>query len=101
MAAAVQFEDLGGGRFRVEGRLSFDTVASALEASQKLFSDYHALKLDLSGVTAADSAGVALLIEWVSRARRSKCMLNFLQVPEQVMAIARISDVESMLPVAV
>lgn len=101
MAAAVKFEDLGGGRFRVEGRLDFNSVAAALDASQELFADNHALKLDLSGVTAADSAGVALLIEWVGRARRSKCLLSFSQVPEQVMAIARISDVESMLPVSV
>lgn len=100
MAETVKFEDVGGGRFRVVGRLGFDTVTQALDASHKLFAEYHAIQLDLSGVTAADSAGVALLIEWVSRARHSKCVLHFRHVPEQVMAIARISDVENMLPVA-
>lgn len=100
MSEAVKFEDAGGGRFRVEGRLGFDTVAQALEASLRLFADYHAIELDLSGVTAADSAGVALLIEWVSRARRSKCTLHFRHVPEQIKALARISDVETMLPMA-
>lgn len=100
MTGTVTFEDSGGGHFRVEGRLGFDTVMAALDASQKLFADHQAIELDLSGVTAADSAGVALLIEWVSRARHSKCLLHFRHVPEQVMAIARISDVESMLPVA-
>ena len=100
MAEPVKFEDVGGGRFRVEGRLGFDTVTGALDASRKLFADYHSIELDLSGITAADSAGVALLIEWVGRARQSKCLLHFRHVPEQVMAIARISDVENMLPVA-
>jgi len=100
MVEPVKFEDIGGGRFRVEGRLVFDTAAGALEASHKLFADYHAIELDLSGVTGADSAGVALLIEWVSRARHSKCVLHFRHVPEQVLAIARINDVGNMLPVA-
>lgn len=100
MAEPVKFEDIGGGRFRVEGRLGFETVGGALDASHKLFAEYHAIELDLSGVTAADSAGVALLIEWVSRARHSRCLLHFCQVPAQVMAIARISEVENMLPLA-
>lgn len=98
MVEAVEFEDIGAGRFRVVGQLGFDTVAQALEASHKLFADYHVMELDLSGVTSADSAGVALLIEWVSRARHSKCMLHFRNMPQQVMALARISDVESLLP---
>jgi phospholipid transport system transporter-binding protein len=100
MAAAVKFEDLGAGRFRVEGRLSFDSAAEALETSRKLFADYNAIELDLSGVTATDSAGLALLIEWVSRARHSQCLLHFRHVPQQVLALARISDVESLLPMA-
>lgn len=100
MSEAVKFEDAGGGRFHVEGRLGFDTVAQALDASLRLFADYHAIELDLSGVTAADSAGVALLIEWVSRARHSKCVLHFHHLPEQIKALARISDVEGLLPIA-
>lgn len=98
-ADKVTFRDLGEGRFRVEGALTFDTVADAVATTQKLFADYPALELDLSGVSASDSAGLALLIEWVRRAQRRDCRLSFSHVPEQVMAVARISDADKLLPV--
>jgi phospholipid transport system transporter-binding protein len=101
MTNTVIFEDIGAGQFRVEGRLDFDSVVEALETSQHLFAELHAIQLDLSGVSAIDSAGLALLIEWVSRAKRSKCHLSFRNVPAQAMAIARISDVEKLLPLVV
>ncbi|MDE2234072.1 MAG: STAS domain-containing protein [Gammaproteobacteria bacterium] len=96
----VKFEDLGGGRFRVDGRLDFNSVIQALETSKHLFAELHAVQLDLSGVSAIDSAGLALFVEWISRARRGNCNLVFSNVPAQAMAIARISDVEKLLPVA-
>ncbi|MGH8398186.1 MAG: STAS domain-containing protein [Gammaproteobacteria bacterium] len=100
MADKVVFADIGAGRFRLDGRLDFKSVTGALTASQRLFAEYQAIQLDLSGVTATDSAGLALLIEWISRAKQSKCKLSFLHVPEQVMAIARISNVDKLLPLA-
>lgn len=99
MTDKVAFEDIGAGCFRVEGALTFDTVTDAAVTSQKLFADYQAIELDLSGVTASDSAGLALLIEWISRAQRRDCRLSYSHVPEQVMAVARISDVDKLLPV--
>ena len=96
----VTFENIGAGRFRIEGRLDFNSVVQALATSQHLFAELHAIQLDLSGVSAIDSAGLALLIEWISRAKRSNCHLSFRNVPAQAMAIARISDVEKLLPIA-
>lgn len=100
MADKLAIEDQGTGRFRVSGPLTFDTVADAAIASQKLFADRQAVDMDLSGVTASDSAGLALLIEWISRAQRDHCRLSFSRVPGQVMAIAKISDVDKLLPIA-
>jgi len=100
MTKEVVFEDIGAGGFRVEGRLDFTTVVEALETSRHLFAELHAIQLDLSGVKGIDSAGLALLIEWISRARRGKCHLTFRNLPAQALAIARISDVDKMLPLA-
>lgn len=100
MADKISIEDEGTGRFRVNGPLTFDTVADAAATSQKLFADRQMLDLDLSGVTASDSAGLALLIEWISRAQRSQCHLSYSRVPAQVMAIAKISDVDKLLPIS-
>lgn len=96
----MTIEDAGAGRFLVSGPLTFDTVTDAAAASQKLFAEHQAIDLDLAGVTASDSAGLALLIEWVSRAQRGHCRLSYSRIPAQVMAIARISDVDKLLPVS-
>ena len=50
---------------RVSGELTFDTVMSLWQESRPLLSE--AVTVDLSDVTRADSAGVALLCEFKRR----------------------------------
>jgi phospholipid transport system transporter-binding protein len=53
--------------------------------------------IDLSGVTAGDSAGLAVLVEWMSAARARGASVRYASVPAQIVAIARISDLEGLL----
>jgi phospholipid transport system transporter-binding protein len=62
--------------------------------------DGAALTFDLAGVTAVDSAGLALLIDWLAVARVRGRELRYAQVPESLQALARMSDVESLLGLA-
>jgi phospholipid transport system transporter-binding protein len=96
----LNFEDLGGGRFRLAGHLGFDTAHYALSHSHGLFADHKKIQLDLSGVESTDSAGLALLVEWTGWARREKRKLSFSHVPKQALALAKISEVDKLLPVA-
>jgi phospholipid transport system transporter-binding protein len=96
---ALNFEDLGGGRFRLAGHLGFDTAHYALSHSHGLFAGRKRIQVDLSGVESTDSAGLALLVEWTGWARREKCKLTFTHVPRQAMALAKISEVDKLLPV--
>ena len=93
----VEFQPQGDGRFRIEGELSFHTAGAALARSRKLFRDHAVIELDLSGVRRADSAGLALLLEWVNWARHSAREIEFHHIPAQLMAIAEISEVDHML----
>lgn len=93
----VSFDATGPGRFRVGGELSFATAAAALARSRTLFRDHAVIELDLSGVTRGDSAGLALLLEWVTWARANARELQFHHLPEQLLAIAQISEVDDML----
>lgn len=94
------FEDLGGGRFKLSGHLGFESATRALAESQRLFADHKKLRLDLSGVESADSAGLALLVEWTGWAKRQKRKLSFVNVPKQAVALAKISEVDKILPIA-
>jgi phospholipid transport system transporter-binding protein len=96
---ALDFEDLGGGRFKLAGHLGFDTAHYALSHSHGLFADHKRIQLDLSGIGSTDSAGLALLVEWTGWARREKRKLTFTHVPAQALALAKISEVDGLLPV--
>ncbi len=90
----------GSGRFRVTGELTFSTVPLLAARSDGLpaFPVGETVEIDLGGVERADSAGLALLTEWLRRARAGGCAIRFSQVPEQMLAIARISGLGAILP---
>lgn len=90
-------EALGNGRFKVRGPLDAETVTDLLERSQEAFRGAGSLEIDLSGVPEGDSAGLALLIEWVRLARKQKQALQFKNIPKQIAALASISQVEDLL----
>jgi phospholipid transport system transporter-binding protein len=93
----AQLETVEQGRYRVNGELSFGTVGALLEQSRKTFDAASSLDIDLSGVNHSDSAGLALLIEWLRLAKRSGKKLNYSNLPPQLLAIAHMSDVDDLL----
>lgn len=96
----VDFESLGNGRFLVSGDLSFDTAEAALAEGERLFEPFQELDLDFTHVGNSDSAGLAVLIEWIARARRDGKEIYFNHLPGQLLALAQISEVETLLPLA-
>jgi phospholipid transport system transporter-binding protein len=56
-----------------------------------------ALVVDCSAVEAADSAGLAVLIDWLAWGRSHGRRLRFEKVPEEVHALARISELDPLL----
>ena len=98
--SALGFEDAGQGRFRLSGVLGFGTVTEALHKSRHLFAEHKKIEVDMAGVEGTDSAGLALLVEWTGWAKREKRKLSFKHVPKQALELARISEVDTLLPVA-
>lgn len=67
-----KLEDRGGGKFALSGRMAFDTAGQILFDSEELFEEYTRIEVDLSGVNHTDSAGLALLLEWITWANHIK-----------------------------
>jgi phospholipid transport system transporter-binding protein len=88
------FEALDAGHYRVSGELGFATVPTIWEQSRARLDDGDSAEIDLGGVTNVDSAGLALLIEWIRLARSRDKRLVFLRVPEKLTALARISELD-------
>ncbi len=95
--AAVEIIDDGDGGFSLKGELTFDTVSDLLDRGQHVFSEHSKIVLDLQGIERTDSAGLALLIEWVNWANHSVREISYEHVPERLINIAKISEVESLL----
>ncbi len=89
------------GHFQLAGDLSFATVPQVYLEGDTLFGSSEAtLVLDLSRVERTDSAGLALLVEWLRQARRQSKDLRFQAIPQQLLAIAKASGVEAVLPLS-
>jgi len=94
---AFRIESAGPGRLAASGELGFATATAALESGLELIGPGQAWTVDLAGITSGDSAGLAVLVEWLSAARARGATLSYVAVPAQIVAIARISDLEGLL----
>ena len=86
----------GDGRFELTGDMSFDTADAILVESTRSFAGHAAVDVNFARVEKADSAGLALLLEWKSWQRQGRCRVNFSNIPESVLAIARTTQVEHL-----
>jgi phospholipid transport system transporter-binding protein len=87
----------GPERLEASGELTFATAANALERGSDLIGRGPAWVIDLSRVQSGDSAGIAVLIEWLASAQKRGATLRYENIPAQMLAIARISDLEDLL----
>ena len=90
-------EDRGDGRFTLSGHMGFQTAGRILQESEALFEQHTLLELDLSGVTQTDSAGLALLLEWITWANHTVREIRFIGMPAKIDAIAKTTEVDHLL----
>lgn len=95
MSAELRSAD--DGTWRLSGVLDFDSVATLYRRTGEVLGGDEAVALDLAGVEAANSAGVALLLEWRRQAHRRGVRLALSGLPEPVLRVARLSGVEALL----
>lgn len=96
--ATLEKDDAGC--FHLRGALSFDSVPALCVRASQLFAELDSVQVDLQGVTRSDSAGVALLVEWMRVAREQERVIRFLNIPHQMLAIARVSSLDDILPLS-
>jgi phospholipid transport system transporter-binding protein len=97
-AAAFRLSAAAHG-FAAAGPLVFATAAAACaEGLASLAAAQGAeLEVDCGGITVSDSAGLAVLLEWLGAARRAGRRLRYTHLPQGLLALSRISEVEELL----
>ena len=84
----------------LEGALSFETLPAVLAQS----AEYAArtdlperLTIDFANITGVDSSAVALLLEWRRQAKARGKRLDFVNLPANLLALARLYGVEELI----
>jgi phospholipid transport system transporter-binding protein len=87
------------GRIAVTGELTFATARDARQLGVLVLEGSRAQRfiIDCSGVTRADSAGLAVLLDWLAWGRRKSRTISLENLPASLVAIARISEVDGLL----
>lgn len=86
--------DEGGGHFLVDGDLTFSTIDKDTVKSLEFLTSAKEITLDLSRVVTTDSAGLALMIEWIKYARSKHIQVIFKKIPQQLLNLAKLSDLD-------
>ncbi len=87
-------------QYELSGELSFQSVPDLSGQIATLLQQDTELVIRLDKVSRADSAGVAMLLEWLRLARQQGKSLQFVDIPEQMLAIVRVSGLDSILPLS-
>lgn len=95
--SGAELVELGEGRFGVRGVLDFSTVGALLSKGVAAFGGRREVVVDLQGVSRSNSAGLALLLEWLDQGRVQGVELRFVNLPDSLVAIARMSNVDVLL----
>jgi phospholipid transport system transporter-binding protein len=90
-------QDHGEGRFSLSGDMSFETANQILRSSESVFRQHATLEIDLSGVGKADSAGLALMLEWKAQAGQRGASIQFIEIPKSLLAVAKTSEVSDLI----
>jgi len=85
------------GRWQLTGPLDFASVPKLWPALEKLLRSGGQLTLSLAGVSHANSAGLVLLVEARDIARRGNCRLQLVDIPGELLDLARMSRCEELI----
>lgn len=86
------------GQLKLSGKLDFQSVAELLASDQSWLNDVD-ININLTDISHSNSAGLALLLEWLKKAREKNIQIKFHNVPEQLLVIARAYGIEENLPI--
>lgn len=99
MKDQIEIQKTADGLIRIRGELSYVNVSDVHQRAVNFFKNQNTVKIDLGGVTHSDSAGIALLVEWLSDARHRNQGIHFINLPKQMLKMVRVSNLDQVLPI--
>lgn len=84
--------------WQLSGELLMDNANAVLSESAILPME-NQLTIDFSNITNIDTSALALMIEWMRRAKLEFCLVNFTHVPDNLKSLALLYGVDQILNV--
>lgn len=81
----------------IQGSLNFSTVSDLYQKSLPYLSKLNSITVDFTDVKTSNSAGLALMIEWIKYANHQQKKIKFLHVSEELLAIAKVTALDIFL----
>jgi len=82
------------GNFFLEGELTFSSLNKQTIRSFDILKQAKEIQLDLTKVSSADSAGLALVLEWIKHSKQNNIKLLLKNIPQQIQKLAALSDLD-------
>ena len=96
MSVTVSF-DSKNKYIQVKGELTSRTVMDALKQFKRECKSLPAWVIDFTQVSKVDSSAIALLIELKKSASNNNRKISFIYLPDALLSIARLSQVDDLL----
>jgi phospholipid transport system transporter-binding protein len=81
----------------INGELNFATVMTLWKESMAKLANYDVLQFDLARVRASNSAGLALLLEWLKYAKHANKKIFFKNIPANLASIIDVAGLHNIL----
>lgn len=88
---------IDGGVCLLTGVVDFDTAPALLNAVSGHLLSESTVTVDFSGVTRANSAALALLLEWKALAATHNCTFSHQNLPDSIRQLSEISQVSEFI----
>jgi phospholipid transport system transporter-binding protein len=82
---------------QVSGELNFVTVVALWRESIAKLSAYTTLVFDMAKVTDCNSAGLALMLEWLKYARQANKKITFNNIPANLASIIKVAGINKIV----
>ena len=95
-AGVIEFEE--GDCARISGALTFETTPALYnEMATQVRGNSSPAVLNLAGVTAVDSAGLALLLEWQAARNHTGSSIQIANAPSSLVRLAQLCEAVDLL----
>ena len=98
--SALRIERADAANVRVAGAIGFAEAAEAVARTGELFGGGAELTVDLGGLEQVDSATLGVLLIWAAAAAVRRVRIRFANVPNDIVALARLCDAGPLLGIA-